>query len=336
MNPGWSLLSQAAKVAREPLGDEKSLRRKALRAVSSTAALTALTLLGGCQWAILDPKGPIGEQEKNLILIATALMLLVVVPVIVMTIAFAWRYRASNTKATYKPDWEHSTAIEVVVWGIPVVIIVALAGLTWHYTHKLDPYQAIKSDTPALNVEVVALDWKWLFIYPDQGVASVNEVAFPVNTPVNFKVTSDSVMNSFFIPDLGSQIYAMAGMQTKVSLLADQTGTFRGISANYSGAGFAKMSFKALSLSDADFAKWVDNARAATAALDDGSYLALSKPSEGVPVAYYGSVTPDLYTKILDMCVDAAKCTVDPKKLAALLPLSADDPLCTPENPKGL
>ena len=198
-----------------------------LPSAARRVALSFLLLpLAGCnQLELMNPKGSIGTQEKDLILIALGLMLLVVIPVMVLTVAFAWRYRESNTRATYAPKWAHSTGIEAVVWSIPCVIVATLAVLVWKTTHSLDPYRPLESDVAPVNVEVVALNWKWLFIYPDYGVATVNRLPIPVGTPINFRLTSESIMNSFFIPQLGSQIYAMAGMETQLHLIADQAGT---------------------------------------------------------------------------------------------------------------
>ena len=201
--------------------------------------LWASTLLGGCSFTVLDPKGQIGADERSIIVTATGLMLIVVVPVIVLTLAFAWRYRASNKASVYAPDWAHSTRIEAVVWSVPCAIVAALAVLAWTSSHKLDPYRPIASTAKPITIEVVSLDWKWLFIYPGLHMATVNQIAFPVNVPVNFHITSGSVMNSFFIPQLGGQVYAMAGMQTQLHLIADAAGSYDGISGNYSGAGFS-------------------------------------------------------------------------------------------------
>ncbi|WP_244817860.1 ubiquinol oxidase subunit II [Caballeronia sp. Lep1P3] len=255
--------------------------------------------LSGCKLEVLDSKGVIGAAESSLIATATFTMLLVVVPVILLTLIFAWRYRASNRNATYAPKWAHSTAIEVVVWAIPAVIILYLGMLTWKSTHELDPYKPIQSDVKPINVEVVALDWKWLFIYPDLGVASVNQVAFPVGTPVNFRITSDSVMNSFFIPQLGSQIYAMAGMQTQLHLQADHAGDYAGISANYSGAGFSDMKFRALAMSQTDFDAWVANVKTAQEGLDMNVYAGVSRPSQKVAVRYFSTVDSKLFNNIV-------------------------------------
>jgi cytochrome o ubiquinol oxidase subunit 2 len=238
-------------------------------------------------------------HEKNLILIALGLMSVVVIPVIALTLWFAWRYRASNTRATYAPKWSHSTKIEAVMWGIPCVIIAILAVITWRSTHQLDPYKPLASDVKPVTIEAVALDWKWLFIYPDYGVASVNQIAFPVDTPVNFKITSASVMNAFFIPQLGSQIYAMNGMQTKLHLIAREAGNYDGLSSNYSGAGFSDMRFKAIATSSQGFQDWLAKAKASAATLDLPTYQVLEQPSEKVPVSYYATVAPDLFDHIL-------------------------------------
>lgn len=263
-----------------------------------------LLMLAGCNMTLLDPKGQVGVDIKGIILIATWLMLLVVVPVIVLTLLFAWRYRAGNTSARYEPDWSHSTKIEVVVWLIPCLIILALGIITWKSSHDLDPYKPLESNVKPVTVEVVALNWKWLFIYPEQKIATVNELVIPVNTPVNFKITSDSIMNSFFIPQLGSQVYAMAGMETKLHLIANHTGTFDGMSANYSGGGFSGMKFQTVSVSNYDFDAWVAKVRATQKDLGADGYRELAKPSEHEPVTYFSQVDPQLYRGILHKYMD--------------------------------
>ena len=262
--------------------------------------LFGMLLLGGCNMTLLDPVGQIGVDEKNLIITATLLMLLVVVPVILMTLVFAWKYRASNKNATYAPKWSHSTKIEVVIWTVPILIIIALGVITYKSTHALDPYRPIESDVKPVTIEVVAMDWKWLFIYPEQGIATVNKIVFPANTPVNFRITSDTVMNSFFIPGLGGQIYAMAGMQTKLHLIANKNAELDGISANYSGAGFTGMKFKAIATSQAEFDAWVSEVKASPKQLDTAEYEALTKPSQNNPVELYSSVKPNLFQTIID------------------------------------
>jgi len=261
--------------------------------------LAPALLLSGCQWAVLDPKGPIGLQERSLIITATVLMLIVVVPVIALILIFAWRYRASNEKAEYRPDWSHSNRIEAVVWLIPCLIVGSLAVITWRSSHSLDPYRPLDSKVQPIRIDAVALDWKWLFIYPQQKVATVNEVAFPANVPVEFHITSATVMNAFFIPQLGSQIYAMAGMQTQLHLLASQPGTYQGLSSNYSGDGFSGMTFKAHALSQQGFDAWVAKVKASPQALGAADYEQLARPSEHNPVAYYSQVQPDLFAEII-------------------------------------
>lgn len=256
----------------------------------------ASLLLAGCQGGILDPKGQIGADEKNLILIATGLMLIVVIPVIFLTLFFAWKYRAGNTNARYEPKWSHSSKIEAVCWGVPILIIIILGTITWITTHQLDPYKPIDHHKKHLNVQVVSLNWKWLFIYPDQGIATVNQLVMPTDTPVAFTLTSDTVMNSFFIPQLGSQIYTMTGMKTKLHLIANEPGTYKGYSSNYSGAGFTGMKFNAIATkTDADFDAWVQKVKASGNVLNDETYAELKKPSENNPVTYYSSVKPGLF-----------------------------------------
>jgi len=301
-----------------------SPKRPLLRKAAGIAllALTAVSL-SGCQWALIDSKGPIGVAERDLIYLALALMLIPVLPVIVMTIGFALRYRASNTKATYDPDFEHSNRIEAVVWAIPTLIIIALATVTWITTHQLDPHKKVeavaeRAHIPPVEVEVVAMDWKWLFIYPQYGIATVNEMAMPVGTPVHFKITSASVMNSFFIPQLGSQIYAMSGMQTHLSLRADHAGEYDGLSANYSGFGFANMKFKAKAMDDAGFTAWVASAKASGAPLDAGAYKSLNQKEIAPKPVFYASVQPGMFDKILNGCADGGLCRDDAVNMAVM------------------
>lgn len=276
------------------------VNKKTFERVSMPLGAGLVTSLSGCSnLDVLDPKGSVGMAEKSLIGTATMAMLLVVVPVIVMVLVFAWRYRATNRNATYAPKWAHSTAIETVVWTVPTLIILFLGILTWNTTHELDPYRPIESAAKPIKVEVVALDWKWLFIYPDLGIASVNQLAFPVGTPVSFQITSDSVMNSFFIPQLGSQIYAMAGMQTQLHLIADHAGDYAGISANFSGKGFSDMKFRALAVTPEQFDAWVERVKASPERLDMDKYSVVAKPSEKQPVGYFSSVDPKLFHNII-------------------------------------
>ncbi len=263
------------------------------------SSLVSVVLLAGCHIELLSPKGDIGAQEKTLILVALGVMLLVVIPVILLTLFFAWRYRASNTKATYSPKWAHSTKIEVIVWSIPCVIVVFLSVLIWGTTHSLDPYKPLKSDVAPVNVEVVALNWKWLFIYPDYGIATVNHLAIPVNTPIAFKLTAESIMNSFFIPQLGSQVYAMAGMQTQLHLIADTPGVYHGLSSAYSGAGFSDMHFDTVATSEQDFERWIQEVRHSPQQLTAETYKELEKSSIKNSVALYAHVDDGLFNNIV-------------------------------------
>lgn len=264
-------------------------------------ALFCMLLLTGCEGVpLLDPKGQVGMEQRNLIVIATLLMLIVVIPVIVLTLVFAWKYRASNTAAKYTPDWAHSTKIEIAVWGVPMLLLVFLGYYTYVSTHELDPYRPLESDVKPVTIQAISLDWKWLFIYPEQGIATVNKIVFPANTPVNFQVTSDTVMNSLFIPGLGGQIYAMAGMHTKLHLIANENHEFNGMSANYSGAGFSGMKFKAIATSQADFEAWVSEVKNSPKQLGTEEYKVLARPSERNPVELYSSVTPNLFQIIID------------------------------------
>jgi cytochrome o ubiquinol oxidase subunit 2 len=276
------------------------MRNKILTLASLLTLPLPLLLLGGCSTELLNPAGDIGTQEKHLILVASGLMLLVVIPVILLTLYFPWKYRAGNASATYSPKWAHSTKIEVVIWTIPCVIIVILAVLIWKSTHALDPYKPIQSDKAPLRVQVVAMNWKWLFIYPDYGVASVNQLTIPAGTPVEFTLTAESLMNSFFIPRLGSMVYAMAGMQTKLHLIADQAGTYNGMSAAYSGSGFSDMHFNAVAVNEGEFQRWVAQARRQPLKLDLPRYGQLTQQSNGYPVTVYGGVQEGLFNGIVN------------------------------------
>ncbi|KRG74466.1 cytochrome O ubiquinol oxidase [Stenotrophomonas ginsengisoli] len=259
-------------------------------------------LMTGCDWALFDPKGQVAREELTLLITCTVLMLLVVIPVIVMTLVFAWKYRASNTNARYEPEWSHSTAIEVVVWSIPCMIVTALAVLCWKSSHELDPYKPIEHEKPGIEIQAVSLDWKWLFVYPEEKVAVVNELTFPVDTPLNFRITADTVMNVFFIPHLGSMIYSMAGMETKLHLIADQTGTFPGRSAHYSGYGFNKMYFDAHSVSDAEYQQWLAKVRADGKTMDQAAFTAIGaeKNHDWYPVTYYSNVEDGLFDWVIN------------------------------------
>ncbi len=258
-------------------------------------------MMTGCDWALFDPKGQIARDELTLLITCVVLMLLVVIPVIVMTLVFAWKYRASNTKARYEPNWSHSTAIEVVVWSIPCMIVLVLAVLTWRSSHALDPYRPLDHEAKPVVVEAISLDWKWLFVYPEENVAVVNEVTFPVHTPLNLKITADTVMNAFFIPHLGSMIYSMAGMQTKLHLIADEEGSFDGRSSHYSGAGFSKMYFKANAVSNDEYQAWLAKVRGDAKVMDQKAFaeLGAEKNHDYYPVTYYGSAEKGLFDWVM-------------------------------------
>ncbi|RCL28504.1 ubiquinol oxidase subunit II [Pseudomonas sp. AFG_SD02_1510_Pfu_092] len=274
---------------------------------AQAARLVGLLVLGavalqlaGCDMVLFNPKGQVGLEQRNLIILATLLMLIVVIPVMVLALVFSVHYRASNLKARYTPEWSHSRVIECVVWGVPLVIIIVLGIVTWRSTHALDPYRPLQSDARPIQVQVIAIDWKWLFIYPELGIASVNELAMPVDTPVDFRVTADGAITSFFIPALGGQIYAMAGMQTQLHLIANHRGSYTGIAANYNGPGFSDMHFKALALDQAGFDAWVAKVRSSQRQLDQASYTQLARPSVAHPVEHYAAVDAQLFQKLID------------------------------------
>ena len=273
-------------------------------------------MLAGCNAVVLAPAGDIAAQQRDLILIATFLMLLIIIPVLALVVIFARKYRHGNEHADYQPDWDHSTHLELVIWAAPLAIIICLGAVTWVGTHLLDPYrqlgriapgQPVSADMTPLEVEVVALDWKWLFIYPQYNIASVNELVAPVDRPISFTLTSSSVMNSFYIPALAGQIYAMPGMQTRLHAVVNQPGSYKGFSANYSGHGFSGMHFEFRGVDPAGFDQWVTDVRGADAQLDRKLYLELEKPTEKVPVTHFAGVENGLYTAIVNMCVELDK-----------------------------
>jgi cytochrome o ubiquinol oxidase subunit 2 len=269
---------------------------------------------------ILDPQGPVAHAERLILFDSTAIMLAVVVPVILATLAFAWWFRAGNAKATYRPDWAYSGRLEFIVWSIPALVVLFLGGIGWVSSHDLDPGKSLDSESAPLEVQVVSLDWKWLFIYPAQNVASVNRLVVPAGTPVHFRLTSATVMNSFFVPQLGSQIYTMAGMATQLNLQADRPGTYPGISAQFSGDGFADMRFDVQAVPQAEFDDWVSAAHGQGQALDTAAYMALEQQSTAVPPATYRDVDPQLFEKIIEMTMpqpegqqSAPNATVSPR-----------------------
>ena len=304
-------------LSRMPSFSSVRLRKLACLAL----ALPLVGVLAGCNAVVLSPSGDIAAQQRDLLVFSTVLMLVIIIPVMALTVLFAWRYRQSNKTARYEPDWDHSTQLELVIWAAPLLIIIILGAITWTGTHLLDPYRPLErvaagrpvtKEVKPLEVQVVALDWKWLFIYPEYGVASVNEMAAPVDRPINFKITASAVMNSFYVPALAGMIYAMPGMETKLHAVINAPGEYEGISSNYSGAGFSGMRFRFHGLDQAGFDQWIAKVRAGDAgALDRPAYLALEKPSQNVPVRHYNSVADNLYHAILNMCVDANKMCMD-------------------------
>ncbi|TXR53820.1 ubiquinol oxidase subunit II [Reinekea thalattae] len=274
-------------------------------ALVATVAVVFLGVLFSTDMVLFDPKGSIGSAQKALIITSVLLMAIVIVPVLFMAFYFPYKYRHTNKDAEYKPNWEHSTKIEIVVWTVPCLIIAALGWVTYQTSHSLDPRQEIVSDKPPLTIQVVAMNWKWLFIYPEHEIATVNEVSFPVDRPVEFLVTSDATMNSFFIPQLGSQVYAMAGMENRLNLMATEAGSYRGMSANYSGFGFANMRFQAHVTDEATFNQWVEDVQTNAQTLDDAAYAALkANEKEQIkkphPVTYYTSIEPLRFKDIIE------------------------------------
>jgi cytochrome o ubiquinol oxidase subunit 2 len=286
------------------------------RVLRHLAVLALPALLGGCNLIVLSPAGDVAHRQSQLVMISTGLMLLIILPVMVLTVLFAWRYRSANRQARYEPEWSHSTGLELVIWAAPLVIIICLGALAWAGTHLLDPYRPlarigpdrpVAADVRPLEVQVVALDWKWLFILPEYGVASVNELAAPVNRPIRFRITSTAVMNSFFIPALAGQIYAMPGMETTLHGVINRPGDFEGFSANYSGAGFSGMRFRFRGLAGQDFDAWVAQAKQAGETLGRADFLTLQRPSENVPVRHFSAVDPELFDAIVNMCVEQGR-----------------------------
>lgn len=248
---------------------------------------------------VLEPKGLISSKERELIITCSLLMLVVVIPVLILTFVFAWKYREGNEGAKHTPDWEHNYIAEMCWWGVPFVIIVILAVITWKTSHELNPFKPIESNKKPIEIQAVALNWKWLFLYPNEGIATVNFVQFPEKHPVNFEITADAPMNSFWIPQLAGQIYAMPAMRSKLYVMATEQGTFSGRSSNISGKGFSGMIFKAKSSSENEFNEWVAQVKSSGRALNLKSYEALLEPSEYDPVSYYVLEDRDLFDQIM-------------------------------------
>ena len=270
-----------------------------MRHAALPALLIAGIALGGCNEGVLDPKGPIAVAERLILLNSTGIMLAIVIPTMLGTLGIAYWFRASNQRARYMPEFDYSGRLELLIWSIPIMTVLLVGGVTWIGSYDLDPRKPIPSTASPIRVQVVSLDWKWLFIYPDQGIAAVNALIVPVRTPISFELTSSGVMNSLFVPQLGGQIYTMAGMVTRLHLQADQSGTYRGMSANYSGAGFSDMYFKVDAVSTERFAQWVAATRTTGPVLDAQTYADLAKPSQAVTSFSYRTVAPDLFKGIV-------------------------------------
>jgi len=258
---------------------------------------------------VLSPIGPVGAAERTILLDALAIMLAIVVPTIVATLAFAWWYRAGNTRARYLPDFQYSGQLELLVWSVPALVVLFLGGIAWISSHDLDPAEPLTWASPAnktakpVEVEVVSLDWKWLFIYPEQHVASINRLVVPTGVPLHLRVTSATVMNVFFVPRLGSEIYSMSGMATQINLQADQPGTYPGLSANFSGDGFSDMHFTLEAVDSGTFNSWVEQtrARATSPALDDASYRDLLRQTSNIQPYTYRAVDTGLFDRIVSL-----------------------------------
>lgn len=262
-----------------------------------------ICLLSGCNMILMDPRGIIGIEQKKIILISLGLMLIIVIPVIFMAVFFSRKYRENNEiqSTIYRPNWDHSYKIEIICWLIPIVIILVLAFITWRTTHDLDPFKPVMGTTKPIPIQVISSDWKWIFIYPEQNIATVNEIAIPVGSPIHFKITSASVMNSFFIPALGSQIYAMPGMQTQLYLLATKQGIYNGFSSNYSGHGFSGMKFNVIVKSNInEFNQWIKKVKLSSKNLNNEDlFKNLLKLRSNFSVMYFSNVIKNLYEKLV-------------------------------------
>lgn len=261
--------------------------------MTSAALLTA-----SCSEGVLDPHGPVGKAERVILYDSTAIMLAVIIPVIVLTLVTAWWFRAKNKRARYLPDWEYSGRIEMIIWSIPALIILFLGGIAWTGSHDLDPPLPLADSTAPLDIEVISLDWRWLFIYPHEGIASLNRLVVPAGVPLRFRLTSTTVMNSFFVPQLGSQIYTMPNMVTRLNLKADQPGTYEGLSAQFSGDGFSDMRFDVVSTEAGAFKDWVNTTKAQGGVLDAKTFEQLEKPAKAVGVQTYSEVSEGLFDEI--------------------------------------
>jgi cytochrome o ubiquinol oxidase subunit II len=297
------------------------MARPTFRALRLASAPLSLLSLAACDNPVMNPAGEIARQQRDIIGVSTALMLLIIVPVMILTVVFAWHYRAGNKAATYDPEFDHSTTLELVIWSAPLLIVIALGALTWSSTHVLDPFRRLDpkalslADAPVsgvanaepLRIEVVALDWKWLFIYPEQGIATVNELALPVGREVRFDLTSANMMNTFYVPTLAGMIYTMPGMQSTLHAVLNRPVVSEGFSANYSGHGFSDMRFKVYGLDQAGFDGWVGKVKGGGGALAAPAYLQLVRPSEKVRPMYFSAVQGDLFRRVVERCVEPGK-----------------------------
>ncbi len=277
--------------------------RNSLRLFAGAMMIGLTLLVSGCDFSYMstmDPVGPIGETERDITLLTILLMAFVFIPILGMTIAIAWRYRSTSTNSKYTPDWDHSWLVELFAWGGPIIILIILAVMTWISTHDLDPYKAIESDAKPIRIDAVATDWKWLFIYPEEGVASVNEFAFPKNVPLEIHLTSNSVMNAFMIQRMGTQIFAMSGMQTKLHLMSRETGNFDGGNYQYTGDGFSKMRFLARAMTEDNYQQWLDQVRSQGSAIDLTKFQKFAQPSVADGVTYFAPVQDGLFDKIIN------------------------------------
>ena len=275
------------------------------------ALLPLVCLLAACQRAVLDPAGDVARQQRDIIYISTGLMLLIIVPVMILIVVFAWRYRRGG-RGTYDPQFDHSASLELAIWSAPLLIIIAPGALTWSTTHLLDPFRPLdaKQGQQPLVVQVVSLDWKWLFIYPEEGIATINELALPVDRPVRFDITSSNMMNTFYAPTLAGMIYAMPGMHSQLHAVLRRPGDSEGYSANYSGAGFSDMRFKLKGVDEAGYERWIADARASNSPLELSAYRRLLEPSERVPVMRFSSIEAGLFRRIGERCVEpGTRCT---------------------------
>ena len=283
--------------------DRMSLEIARTRSVSATwlrtiSMMSAAMLLASCKEGVLDPRGPVGKAERVILYDSTAIMLAVIIPVIVLTLVFAWWFRARNKRARYRPDWEYSGRIEMIIWSIPALVILFLGGIAWTGSHDLDPPAPLAETTAPLDIEVISLDWRWLFIYPKEGIASLNRLVVPAGVPLRFRLTSTTVMNSFFVPQLGSQIYAMPNMVTRLNLEADQPGTFEGLSAQFSGDGFSDMRFDLVSTEPEAFQEWINATKTQGGVLDAKTFEELDRPAKANGAQTYAQVSEGLFDRI--------------------------------------